>query len=66
MAAVTEQYFTKTQAAAELGVSYATLDRRVKAGLIPAYQLGREVVFLHADIEKAKQPIPKRIEAQAV
>ena len=46
MSAVSEQYYIKTHAAAELGISYATLDRRVKAGLIPAYQLGREVLFV--------------------
>lgn len=64
MNAALEQFVSKTQAAAELGISYATLDRRVKAGLIPAYQLGREVVFRVEDVEKAKQPTPKVIEAR--
>jgi len=57
-------YYSKTEAASELGVSVATLDRRVKAGLIRAYQLGKEVVFRAEDIEKAKQPTPKRVEAE--
>jgi excisionase family DNA binding protein len=65
MSTVSEQYLSKTEAAVELGVSTATLDRRVKAGVLPAYQSGREVVFRADDIQRAKQPTRKRIEAGA-
>lgn len=49
------EYFSKAQAASQLEVSVATLDRRVKAGLIPAYRRGNEVVFLPQDVERVKQ-----------
>lgn len=50
------EYFSKEQAAIELGVSVATIDRRARAGVLPAHRIGREIVFKVEDVERAKLP----------
>jgi hypothetical protein len=51
---------SKTEAAATLGLSVASLDRRIRSGLIPAYRKAgsRRVVLLSPDIEKACAAVP--------
>jgi excisionase family DNA binding protein len=51
---------TKTEAAAALGLSTQTLDRRIRSGLIPAYRKAgsRRVVLLSPDIKRACAAVP--------
>lgn len=62
MSSLSEQFYTKAEAAAELGVSTETLERRVKAGVITPYRDGNKIVFRAEDVEELARPKP--IEAQ--
>jgi excisionase family DNA binding protein len=55
-----EGYVTMTQAQEILGVSKATMQKRVKAGLLPTYRDHRDVrvrLVKRADVERLTEPV---------
>ncbi len=58
-AVVTSQWLTLAQAAEILGVCTRTIRRRISAGDLPAYKIGRKTIRIKiADLDRISQRIP--------
>lgn len=57
-----KEFLSKTEACLELGICTVTLERRIRAGKLRAYQDNadrRKIVFRASDLEKLKRPRPR-------
>ena len=58
-AVATSQWLTLAQAAEILGVCTRTIRRRIAAGELPAYKIGRKAIRIKiADLDRISQRIP--------
>lgn len=53
-----DHYLSQPQAARHLGVSVATIQRRIADGTLPAYRSGRMVRVKLSDLERMMKRIP--------
>lgn len=49
----TKPFYTRTEVSKMLGISFPTLNKLNKTGELPAYKLGRKVLYKLTDIENS-------------